>query len=314
MEALGVEIRIDEINKKLDLILEEIELQKKHRREMDDLKDDLMRVGKDIYNSAVVELEEVHDHLQTGDMLHLGKKLLRNVNNISKMFDQLEKTLRKVPAESTSQPPFSAKYPEKTKKKLSEFEINIYRNIKSISPKDTTGVWLNNETKHFPAGILVKKIWFWLPPAIWPESEADIEKNIDFVLGKGAKNFVVNAPWQVGLFKTIEDLNIWAGPFCNTANSLAIKVLAAIGCKGVIVSPELGKADYMLLPKNSLLPLGIVLSGNWPLCVSRTLATDFKAGTVFNSPKGEQAWVNKYGPDFWVYPNWKLDIRNKKKE
>ncbi|MCJ7772861.1 MAG: U32 family peptidase, partial [Desulfobacterales bacterium] len=75
-----------------------------------------------------------------------------------------------------------------------------------------------------------------------------------------------------------------------------------------------GKTDYMLLPKNSILPLGIVLSGNWPLCVSRTLATDFKAGTVFNSPKGEQAWVNKYGPDFWVYPNWKLDIRNKKKE
>lgn len=90
MESQSIEIRIEEINKKLDFILEEIELQKKHRREMDDLKDDLMRVGKDIYDSAVVELEEVHDHLQTGDMLHLGKKLLRNVNNISKMFDQLE--------------------------------------------------------------------------------------------------------------------------------------------------------------------------------------------------------------------------------
>jgi len=78
------------INKKLDIILEEIELQRVHRREMEDLKDDLMRVGKDLFQSTVEELEEVADHIKTGDILHLGKKLLRNVNNISGMFDQLE--------------------------------------------------------------------------------------------------------------------------------------------------------------------------------------------------------------------------------
>ncbi len=82
--------QINDINKKLDIILEEIELQRVHRREMEDLKDDLMRVGKDVFQSTVEELEEVADHIKTGDMLHLGKKLLRNVNNISGMFDQLE--------------------------------------------------------------------------------------------------------------------------------------------------------------------------------------------------------------------------------
>lgn len=82
--------QIDEMNKKLDIILEEIELQKRHRREMDDLKDDLTRVGKDLYLTAVDELEEVHDHISTGDMLYLGKKVLRNVNNITKMIEQLE--------------------------------------------------------------------------------------------------------------------------------------------------------------------------------------------------------------------------------
>ncbi len=76
MEEIKTQNQIDEINRKLDLILEEIELQKKHRREMEDLKDDLFRVGKDLYETAVVELEEVHDHIQTGDILHLGKKLL----------------------------------------------------------------------------------------------------------------------------------------------------------------------------------------------------------------------------------------------
>jgi len=84
--------QIDTINRKLDVILEEVELQRRHRREMEDLKEDLMRVGKDLYRSAVEELEEVHDHIQTGDMLYLFKKLLRNVNNITRMFEALEST------------------------------------------------------------------------------------------------------------------------------------------------------------------------------------------------------------------------------
>lgn len=90
MEELKSQNQINKINKKLDILLEEIELQKKHRREMEDLKDDLFRVGKDLYETAVVELEEVHDHINTGDILHLGKKLLRNVNNLNKTFDQFE--------------------------------------------------------------------------------------------------------------------------------------------------------------------------------------------------------------------------------
>lgn len=82
--------QIDSINRKLDVILQEIELQQRHRREIEDLKDDLMRVGKDVYQTAVVELEDVHDHLKTGDILHMGKKLLRNVTTLTAMFEQLE--------------------------------------------------------------------------------------------------------------------------------------------------------------------------------------------------------------------------------
>ncbi len=82
--------QIDDINRKLDIILEEIELQRRHRREMEDLKEDLMRVGKDLYQTAVEELEEVHDHLETGDVLHLAKRLLRNVRTMNQMLAQLE--------------------------------------------------------------------------------------------------------------------------------------------------------------------------------------------------------------------------------
>ena len=90
MEDNNLQKQIDEINKKLDIIVEEIELQKRHRREIEDLKEDLMRVGKDVYDSTILELEEVHDHIKTGDMLHLFKKILRNVNNITQTFEQLE--------------------------------------------------------------------------------------------------------------------------------------------------------------------------------------------------------------------------------
>jgi uncharacterized protein YjgD (DUF1641 family) len=92
MNEKNTQNQIDDMNRKLDLILEEIELQKRHRREMEDLKDDLMRVGKDIYNTTVEELEEVHDYIETGDMLYLFKKLLRNINNITKTFEIMEST------------------------------------------------------------------------------------------------------------------------------------------------------------------------------------------------------------------------------
>ncbi|HXX63354.1 MAG TPA: hypothetical protein VEO56_06105 [Bacteroidota bacterium] len=90
MNATPLQEQIDCINNKLDRILEEIELQQRHRREIEDLKADLMRVGKDLYQSALVELEDVHDSLGTGDMLYLGKKVLRNVPTITAMVEQIE--------------------------------------------------------------------------------------------------------------------------------------------------------------------------------------------------------------------------------
>jgi len=90
MNEKALQAQIDSINEKLDVILEEIELQRRHRREMEDLKEDLTRVGKDVYQTALVELEDVHDYMTTGDVLALGKKLLRNVKTISKTIEQLE--------------------------------------------------------------------------------------------------------------------------------------------------------------------------------------------------------------------------------
>jgi uncharacterized protein YjgD (DUF1641 family) len=90
MNEQNIQQQIDDVNRKLDIILEEMEFQRRHRREMEDLKEDLMRVGKDVYHTAVVELEDVHDYLKTGDVMYLGKKLLRNVNTLTATIEQLE--------------------------------------------------------------------------------------------------------------------------------------------------------------------------------------------------------------------------------
>lgn len=90
MEEKNIQLKLDEINNKLSFIINEIELQRKHRQEIQDLKDDLIRVAKDLYQTSINELDQVSDYLKTGDIVYLFKKLLRNVNNLTKIFEQLE--------------------------------------------------------------------------------------------------------------------------------------------------------------------------------------------------------------------------------
>jgi len=85
-----------------------------------------------------------------------------------------------------------------------------------------------------------------------------------------------------------------------------------MGFNGAIVSPELGKHVYADLPDKSPLPLGIIISGNWPLCVSRTISSELTPEMLFNSPKGEQAWAKRYGSNIWVFPNWQIDLTPKR--
>jgi len=90
MNDKDIQGQFDDINRKLDVILKEINLQRAHRHEMEDLKNDLMRVGKDLFQTAVVELDDIHDQFRTVDVLHLGKKLMRNVDTITRVVEQLE--------------------------------------------------------------------------------------------------------------------------------------------------------------------------------------------------------------------------------
>jgi len=90
MDNNKLEIQLKEINQKLDLLTEQASITAKRQRELEELKDDLQRIGTDIFQSAIVELDEVGNHFDASDVLHLIKKVLRNTRNLSKMFDQLE--------------------------------------------------------------------------------------------------------------------------------------------------------------------------------------------------------------------------------
>ena len=230
------------------------------------------------------------------------------------MLAQLEKQLSDISEPVTLKSDFKIKFPSAQKNKIKKkpVNINVFRRLPKTKQRDITGIWLCEETKTTAFKRLASDIWWWLPPVIWPDDQQKLSLLIKYALKSGAKNFVLNAPWQNAFFTNKKELNLWAGPFCNTANTFAIDILASMGFKGVVVSPELSKNDFLSLPGKSALPLGVVISGNWPLGISRIVPENIKTDEVFYSPKREGACVKKYGSSYWVYPDWEIDLSEKK--
>ncbi|MCK5454665.1 MAG: DUF1641 domain-containing protein [Calditrichia bacterium] len=90
METKQLEQQMLEINQKLDLLTQYMQEQQRRQREWQELKEDMTLIGKDIFQTAVEELDEVAHHFDTTDLMYLLKKLLRNTRNFSKMMDQFE--------------------------------------------------------------------------------------------------------------------------------------------------------------------------------------------------------------------------------
>ncbi len=90
MEEGRIEARLRSIEENLAFIKEEMVLSRARRLEAGELKEDLSRIARDAFDTAVVELEEVAPFVETGDFMHLAKKILRNVRNLSRLFERLE--------------------------------------------------------------------------------------------------------------------------------------------------------------------------------------------------------------------------------
>jgi U32 family peptidase len=174
-----------------------------------------------------------------------------------------------------------------------------------------TAVWISDRNYGLAPSA---KNWLWLDPVLFPDEEKICADYIFRAVKKGAKNFVLNSPWQIALFPKPEKLNLWAGPFCNISNHIIINKLQKVGFSGVLTTPELDRESLMSLPRESELPLGLVIYGNWPLSISRIISKELKTDRSFFSPKGESAWISKHGNNYHLFPNWPLDLKNQKKE
>ncbi len=90
MTEQNIQLQIDEINKKLDLILEEIFIQKQNREVMKDFVEDLSIIGKDVFKNSVIELDKAGVELNGEALAGTGIRLIRNIENINEFLDTLE--------------------------------------------------------------------------------------------------------------------------------------------------------------------------------------------------------------------------------
>lgn len=238
----------------------------------------------------------------------------RRESELTRRIDTLRSEMQLLPEPEATESAFEPRMPAiyKRPRNSRPDEIHVWRQFPKGPAKGSAGYWVSAvKTQHLPLGR-ANTTWWWLPPVIWPNEEKDHLDILDLILKRGGKRFVLNAPWQVGLLgRKRREMELWAGPFCNTANAAALEQLAKMGFDGAVVSPELSGDDLMALPKQSPLPLGIVTRGFWPLGITRTMAQELKTCEPITSPKGEQAWMTRYGQNYWLYPNWEVDLGDK---
>ncbi|WP_028574745.1 U32 family peptidase [Desulfonatronovibrio hydrogenovorans] len=184
--------------------------------------------------------------------------------------------------------------------------LEVYRYPPRI--KKTMGIQLSLDPAIRPKLGPFKSSWYFLPPVIWPSVEHKWQELVDFLRKKGATNFVLGSPWQMGLFQSGKKTSLWAGPFCNVANQAHLMVLKEMGFKGAVISPELSRQDLLELGKSACMPVGIIIQGIWPVCVSRTFASEARPIAVFESPKKEVFWTAKHDENFYTFPNWEINL------
>jgi uncharacterized protein YjgD (DUF1641 family) len=90
MSEKNIQLQIDEINRKLDIILEETLSQRQNREAVTDLVDDVAIVGKDAFKGMVNSLDNAGIELDPESVNHLVMGLIRNIDNFNMLLSTLE--------------------------------------------------------------------------------------------------------------------------------------------------------------------------------------------------------------------------------
>jgi uncharacterized protein YjgD (DUF1641 family) len=89
--------QIVELNQKLDLLnvqvaylTEQAQITERQKQDRAELIRDLTPIANEAFRLSVVQLEEIQDYIDLGDLLRLFKRVMRNGRNFEKILDQLE--------------------------------------------------------------------------------------------------------------------------------------------------------------------------------------------------------------------------------
>ncbi|MFO7880679.1 MAG: hypothetical protein ACQES0_04890 [Bacteroidota bacterium] len=86
----SMQTQINELNSKMDEVLSYISEQRSRSMATDDLVSDLSIVGKDMYDTAVFELDKQQVNIEPDEVKKLLIKFLRNIDTFTQLLDSLE--------------------------------------------------------------------------------------------------------------------------------------------------------------------------------------------------------------------------------
>ena len=90
MENKNIQEQIDAMNRKLDIVLEEVMAQREARQNIADLTSDLSIIGKDLFAATVTELDTAGVEIDGDAVKVLLLKVIRNIDKLNELFDMLE--------------------------------------------------------------------------------------------------------------------------------------------------------------------------------------------------------------------------------
>jgi len=90
MEEKALQTQIAELNQKVDLLLEYVNKQRLKTNQLEDLVSDLSIVGKDIYDTAVKELDNRMVNIDIDQVKGLILRILRNIENMNNFLEMFE--------------------------------------------------------------------------------------------------------------------------------------------------------------------------------------------------------------------------------
>jgi uncharacterized protein YjgD (DUF1641 family) len=90
MSEILMQEQINEINRKLDLLIDEISIQRQNREAVTDLVDDIAVIGKDLFRTTVTQLDDAGIELDGEALRSMIFKLIRNIGNMSMVLETLE--------------------------------------------------------------------------------------------------------------------------------------------------------------------------------------------------------------------------------